>query len=137
LICLISQNNKIQFIETIARQAEFPEQLEALIYSRRNLSTSKSWLGKIASLSVNTDYDQKEQMFRNFLGGMGPLSSPVLSYEFDAEMMVPQNLTVLWLDPIDRLAEVNQLRIEESNLVSSPPICICNYPFTFTSTLYS
>ena len=69
------------------------------------------------SLTVNTDYDQKEQMFRNFLGGVGPLSSPVLAYEFDSGVAVPQNLTVLWIDPLDKLADVNYLQIEESALV--------------------
>ncbi|XP_011505061.1 PREDICTED: xylosyltransferase oxt [Ceratosolen solmsi marchali] len=104
-------------LESSTLMTELPEQLEALVYSRRNLSMSKSWLGKIVSLTVNTEYDQKEQMFRNFLGGIGPLSSPVFAYEFDANVIAPLNLTILWLDPVNRLAEVNQLRIEESNLI--------------------
>lgn len=68
-------------------------------------------------MTINTDYDQKEQMFRNFLGGVGPMSSPVLAYEFDASVPLPQNFTVLWLDPLDRLADINYLQIEESSLV--------------------
>ncbi|XP_014216073.1 xylosyltransferase oxt [Copidosoma floridanum] len=99
-------------------QNDFPEQLEALVQPRRNLSTSKLWLNKILLLTVNTEYDQKEQIFRNFLTAMGPLSEPVLAYEFDADLpkSLPLNITVAWIDPLDRLAEINYLLVDEVSL---------------------
>ncbi|XP_014225440.1 xylosyltransferase oxt [Trichogramma pretiosum] len=98
-------------------QADIPEQLEAFVHPRRNLSTSSSWQDKIISLVVNTDYDQKEQTFRNYLGAVGPLSAPVLAYELDASVALPLNVTVLWVDPFDRLADAIHLQIEESGLL--------------------
>lgn len=93
------------------------DQVEALVSMRHNFSTSRSWSGRIRSLSVNTDYDQKEQTFRNFAGGIGPYSSPVLAYEFDAGITVPQNVSVLWIDPHGRLADANHILVEEMTLV--------------------
>ncbi|XP_033317275.1 xylosyltransferase oxt [Bombus bifarius] len=97
-------------------QQEYLEQIEALIYLRQNFSTSREWLGKIQSLSVNTDYDQKEKTFRNLMGSIGPYSYPVLSYEFDTTLTIPQNLSILWVDPYGRLAEVNYIQLEETTL---------------------
>ncbi|XP_058802558.1 xylosyltransferase oxt isoform X3 [Phymastichus coffea] len=93
-------------------QSNVPQQIEVLIEQKKNLVTNKPWSTKTLSLTVNTDYDQKEQMFRNFLGSIGPLSNPVLSYEFDAGSIMPQNMTILWLDPMDRVAEINYLNEE-------------------------
>jgi len=91
--------------------------VEALISARENFSAGRSWSGKIRSLSVNTDYDQKEQTFRNLAGSIGPYSSPVLAYDFDAGITVPQNISVLWIDPYGRLAETNHIYLEETSLV--------------------
>ncbi|XP_011862628.1 PREDICTED: xylosyltransferase oxt [Vollenhovia emeryi] len=91
--------------------------VEALISVRHNFSPSRLWSGKIRGLSVSTDYDQKEQTFRNLMGSMGPYSTPVLAYEFDASVTISQNVSVLWIDPHGRLADVNYLLIEEMTLV--------------------
>lgn len=91
--------------------------VEALISMRHNFSASKLWSGKIRNLSVNTDYDQKEQMFRNLMGSIGPYSTPVLAYEFDAGVTIPQNVSILWIDSYGRLADVNHVLLEEMNLV--------------------
>lgn len=99
-------------------EPKYVEQIESLIYLRHNFSTSREWLGKIQSLSVNTDYDQKEKTFRNLMGSIGPYSYPVLSYEFDTGVTTPQNLSILWVDPYGRLADVNYIQLEEMTLVS-------------------
>ncbi|XP_015432599.1 PREDICTED: xylosyltransferase oxt [Dufourea novaeangliae] len=100
-------------------QQELVERIETLVYLRRNFSTSREWLGKIQSLSVNTDYDQKEKTFRNLMGSIGPYSYPVLSYEFDSGIPTPQNLSILWVDPYGRLADVNYIQLEEMTLTGS------------------
>lgn len=97
-------------------QQEYVERIEVLVYLRRNFSTSKQWLGKIQSLSINTDFDQKEKIFRNLIGSIGPYSYPILSYEFDTGIIVPQNLSILWVDPYGRLADVNYIQLEETSL---------------------
>ncbi|XP_076766039.1 xylosyltransferase oxt isoform X1 [Xylocopa sonorina] len=103
-------------IQSQAIQQTYIERIESLIYLRRNFSTSKEWLGKIQSLSVNTDYDQKEKTFRNLIGSIGPYSSPVLLYEFDIGIATPQNISILWVDPYGRLADVNYIQLEEMTL---------------------
>nr|XP_012137551.1 PREDICTED: xylosyltransferase oxt isoform X2 [Megachile rotundata] len=95
---------------------KYVEQIESLVYLRRNFSTSREWLGKIQSLSVNTDYDQKEKTFRNLMGSIGPYSNPGLWYDFDAGIVTPQNLSILWVDPYGRLADVNYIQLEETTL---------------------
>ncbi|XP_026671974.1 xylosyltransferase oxt isoform X2 [Ceratina calcarata] len=95
----------------------YTERVESLVYLKHNFSTSREWLGKIQSLSVSTDYDQKEKTFRNLMGSIGPYSSPVLSYEFDTGITTPQNLSVLWVDPYDRLVDVNYILLEEMALL--------------------
>lgn len=115
---LIRAEAIVRSIESSTLQAEFPEQIETLIYLKKFVSTSSAWLGKIRDLSVNTDYDQKEQTFRNLIGGLGPFSSPVLAYEFESELVTPQNVTILWIDPLGTLADVNYMQLEETTLVS-------------------
>ena len=115
---LIRAKANTKTMESSTLQAEFPEQIESLILLKKNFSSSYSWLGKIRDLNVNTDYDQKEQTFRNLIGGIGPYSSPVLAYEFEAELVTPQNFTVLWIDPQGTLADVNSVQLEETTLVS-------------------
>lgn len=102
--------------ESIVQQEQV-ERIEALVHLRRNFSTSRQWLGKIQSLSVSTDYDQKEQTFRNLMGSIGPYSHPVLSYEFDGTVPIPQNITILWVDPFGKLADVNHVQIDDGALI--------------------
>lgn len=114
-ILILAENKKessdVSVIDDHARR------VEALIFMRHNFSISRLWSGKIRSLSVSTDYDQKEQMFRNLMGSMGPYATPVLAYEFDAGITIPQNISILWIDPYGRLADVNYLLLEEMILV--------------------
>jgi len=94
--------------------------VEALISARYNFSADRlgsGWSGKIRNLSVGTDYDQKEQKFRNLMGSIGPYSNPVLAYEFDSGITLPQNISVLWIDPYGHLADVNHILLEEMTLV--------------------
>ncbi|XP_044597603.1 xylosyltransferase oxt isoform X3 [Cotesia glomerata] len=97
----------------------FPERIEALVTLKRNYTVNKAWTGRINWLSVNTDYDQKEQTFRNFVGGIGPVSNPILAYEFDLSLVTPRNLTALWINPSGTLVDVSYLQIEESSLIGS------------------
>lgn len=119
---LILAESKEESSDVSALPDDSARRVEALISMRHNFSASKLWSGKIRSLSVSTDYDQKEQTFRNLMGSMGPYSTPVLAYEFDAGITIPQNISILWIDPQGRLADMNYLLLEEMTLV----IIICN-----------
>lgn len=68
---------------------------------------------------VSSEYDQKEMMFRNFANILGPLSEPILLYQWSS---FPErrfgNLSMVWLDPAGVVADVNELYIEENNLTN-------------------
>ncbi|XP_047505438.1 xylosyltransferase oxt isoform X1 [Pieris napi] len=71
----------------------------------------------IKTFRVGSDYDQKEMIFRNFGGILGPFSDPVLLYQFSSHKQ-SGNLTVLWLDPAGMLADVNIISRDENNLTN-------------------
>lgn len=118
---LILAESRDEFSDVSALANNHGRRVEALISMRYSFSANRSWsglwFGKIRNLSVNTDYDQKEQTFRNLMGSIGPYSSPILAYEFDTGITVPQNISVLWIDPQGRLADVNHILLEEMALV--------------------
>lgn len=71
----------------------------------------------LRSLFVSSDYDQKEQISRNFLRILSPFSEPVLIYRFAAHHTAKvYNLTCLWLSPDGRLHDVSDFTLDESSL---------------------
>jgi protein xylosyltransferase len=70
------------------------------------------------SLLVSSDYDQKEQISRNFLRNLGPFSEPILVYWLGVS---PQpstyNVTFLWVDPAGQLTEVSEVHMEDGQVV--------------------
>ncbi|KAK0163016.1 hypothetical protein PV327_006732 [Microctonus hyperodae] len=116
---LILVEMDIKTFESSTYQNDLPDRVEALITLQRNFTASKMWSSRIKSLAINTDYDQKEQTFRNFLGGIDPMSNLILAYEFDASLVTPRNLSVLWIDPNGALVDVNNLQLEEMTLMGS------------------
>ncbi|KPJ07173.1 Xylosyltransferase oxt [Papilio machaon] len=67
---------------------------------------------------VSSDYDQKEMTFRNLGGILGPLSEPILVYQFSQIEKLTENLTVILLDPAGIIADVNIIYKEENNLTN-------------------
>lgn len=51
----------------------------------------------LQDIRVGGDYDQKEQIFRNFAGALGPFSEPTLAYSVFANESF--NVTFVWTDP--------------------------------------
>ncbi|EDW78740.1 oxt [Drosophila willistoni] len=81
----------------------------------RNARFSK----RLRNFEVSTDFDQKEQIARNFAKLMGPNSDLVLSYTYQGSSdsnsaSHSYNLTLLWLDPLGRLQDFNELHVEDS-----------------------
>ncbi|ERL87361.1 hypothetical protein D910_04756, partial [Dendroctonus ponderosae] len=72
----------------------------------------------LATLLVSTEFDQKEQLSRNFLRNLSPYSDPVLVYKFSALKGAKlYNLTCLWVDPIGVLRDVSLFSLDANNLV--------------------
>ena len=60
-------------------------------------------------VSVGTDYDPKEVLFRNFFSAIGPSSDPVLLYESDGGDAA--EFDVIWFDPVGDIAAVDHIAI--------------------------
>ncbi|XP_020814451.1 xylosyltransferase oxt [Drosophila serrata] len=82
----------------------------------RNARFSK----RLRNFEVSTDFDQKEQVARNFAKLLGPQSELLLSYTLQATSDTgaashSYNLTLLWIDPLGRLQDFNELHVEDSS----------------------
>lgn len=120
LIRCNANTKDLENMESSTYHNEFPEQVESLVSLKLNITITEAWKNRIRSIVVNTDYDQKEQTFRNLHGAMSPVSSPVLAYELVPGYVLLRNLSVLWINPWGQLAYVNQLQTDETTLVSNP-----------------
>lgn len=92
-----------------------------LAYSHlQTLSVLKSspLTNKLEHLSVNSDYDQKEQISRNFARILTVHSDFVLIYQFSPIISSKTyNISFLWIDPTGKLVEVSDINIDENNLI--------------------
>lgn len=95
-------------------------QLEIALKAKNSLvlTKSSSLVRRLKYLTVSSDYDQKEQILRNFAQILGPYSEPTLVYIFasnpDAK---PVNVTFLWIDPAGRLVETNDGVIDDAYVI--------------------
>lgn len=72
---------------------------------------------RLKNIEVATDFDPKEQLARNFGKFLGSTSEPVfvLYLTSDPSSSPSQNLSVAWIDPSGRLADVTDLFVDGSN----------------------
>ncbi|KAF5269987.1 hypothetical protein FQR65_LT05786 [Abscondita terminalis] len=81
------------------------------------LLKSSPFLHRLKSLAVSTEYDPKEQTFRNFAQIMGPYSEPTLLFEFNSSPEVSAkstNVSFLWIDPVGRLVDLYDTSIDDN-----------------------
>ncbi|XP_067645033.1 xylosyltransferase oxt [Eurosta solidaginis] len=77
---------------------------------------------RLRYFEVASDFDLKEQVSRNFAKMLGPFTELVISFTLNgaAAAATPNdaahsyNLTLLWIDPLGRLQDYNELHIEDS-----------------------
>lgn len=73
----------------------------------------------VKQFKVSSDYDQKEMTFRNVANILGPLSEPMLLYEFSTQIdKKSDNFTLIWLDPTGTIGDVNNIHVDENNLTN-------------------
>ncbi|KAF9419020.1 hypothetical protein HW555_004347 [Spodoptera exigua] len=83
------------------------------------LNFENPYIDNIKIFKVSSDYDQKETTFRNLAGILGPLSEPLLLYEFSAQVdKKSENFTLIWLDPTGAIGDVNMIHVDENNLTN-------------------
>lgn len=79
-------------------------------------------LGKrITLLDVSTDFDQKEQVSRNFAKTIGIDSEPHLMMKFQGarnDHGVSYNFTILWYEPNGELADISEIFVEDGTSTS-------------------
>ncbi|XP_037931345.1 xylosyltransferase oxt [Teleopsis dalmanni] len=75
---------------------------------------------RIRNFEVSSDFDQKEQLSRNFAKFLGPYSEPVLSFtvlgtggQTHNDVAHSYNLTLLWIDPTGQLQDFEEIHIED------------------------
>lgn len=111
----VSNSSDVIHLELLARPQQF---------GRVSRSTT---LGKrIKSIEVSTDYDQKEQVLRNFAKIMGPNAEPTFLLrlaEITAEPNIftarSYNLTVLWINPAGYLSDISDIHIDASSALQT------------------
>jgi protein xylosyltransferase len=85
------------------------------------VSKSHKLSKKIMQLDVSTDFDQKELISRNFARILSENSEPVLILKLSGTSQVENstvNLTVLWIDPYEKIQEAAELQIEDITITS-------------------
>lgn len=104
--------------------ANLTVELETLCRPNHQLaqvSKSLKLAKKIMQLDVSTDFDQKEMITRNFARVIGVNSEPVLILKLSATSHPENstaNLTILWIDPSEKVVEVGELIIEDITITS-------------------
>lgn len=89
-------------------------------------------------LIVSSDYDQKEQISRNFLRMLSPQSEPVLIYQFRPKYgSSAYNFTTLWISPAGQLHDVVDFSVDEGALIGfvKPAIKLPVLPGTYSTNL--
>lgn len=76
---------------------------------------------RLEYLVVSSEFDQKEQIFRNFAQILGPYSEPTLVYRFSSSpysSAIAHNVSCVWIDPAGRLAETSNVVIDENSVIA-------------------
>lgn len=96
---------------------ELETRIRPMQYTRisKNLKLSK----RIKQFEVSSDYDQKEQISRNFARFLGPFTDLILTFNIagiSKDTSHSYNLTLLWIDPAGRLQDSNEIHIEDTQI---------------------
>lgn len=108
--CVDSVSNKTYELETRVRPVQYAK-----------IAKNSKFAKRLRFFEVASDYDQKEQISRNYQKFMGPYTDLVLTFTFAGspssspkDTSHSYNLTLLWIDPMGRLQDFNELHIEDS-----------------------
>lgn len=96
-------------------------ELETRIRPVQYLKVAKNskFAKRLRNFEVSSDFDQKEQVSRNFGKFIGPQTELVVSFTFAGAPSThteshSYNLTILWIDPTGQLQDFNELHIEDA-----------------------
>uniref|UniRef100_A0A1B0BVC3 protein xylosyltransferase n=1 Tax=Glossina palpalis gambiensis TaxID=67801 RepID=A0A1B0BVC3_9MUSC len=74
---------------------------------------------RLKDFEISSEFDQKEQIARNFAKFLGPYTDLILTFTFSGagsnkDISHSYNLTLLWIDPLGRLQDFNEIHIEDA-----------------------
>lgn len=112
----IDRTNETIQLELWARPHQFGKVSRTLALGKR-----------IKNIEVSTEYDQKEQILRNFAKIMGPYGEPTLVIQLSAADIASNsapvaanyNLTALWINPAGHLNDISDINIDASNALQT------------------
>ncbi|XP_017786273.1 PREDICTED: xylosyltransferase oxt isoform X2 [Nicrophorus vespilloides] len=114
-----SYNRTLVLFEATSLNSSVVSTYELGFRPRKRLVVKKSpeFPYRLENLVVSSEYDQKEQISRNFGKMLGPYSEPTLIYHFSSvsspEPTKVANISFLWIDPGARLIEISEVSIED------------------------
>lgn len=84
------------------------------------LASPSSLAKRFDYITITTDFDQKEQISRNWARSLSPFSEPVLVYKLkSSEGSIVYNISCLWIDPTGILLDVSDISIDENGGIGS------------------
>ncbi|XP_075164443.1 xylosyltransferase oxt [Haematobia irritans] len=108
--CVDISSNETYELETRVRPVQYAKYAKNSKFAKR-----------LKNFEISTDYDQKEQISRNYQKFLGPYTDLVLTFTFAGAISASPkdtshsyNLTLLWIDPMGRLQDFNEIHIEDS-----------------------
>lgn len=103
-------NDTVYELETRIRPIQYAKFAKNSKFSKR-----------LRNFEISSEYDQKEQLNRNLQKFLGPYTDLVLTFTFlgsgstsPKDTSHSYNLTLLWIDPMGRLQDFNELHIEDT-----------------------
>ncbi|XP_066924651.1 xylosyltransferase 2-like [Clytia hemisphaerica] len=98
--------------ETISVETFF-QPIRFLEMRNRNMSEPAN---RLQSLAVGTSWDQKERIFRNIAGIIGPRDEPVLVHRW---VHGPEfHVRIVWQDPLNVIAGMYQMKVDKTWVIS-------------------
>ncbi len=64
-------------------------------------------------MKVGSEHEQKEQIFRNFAGSLGPNSDPTLSYSVHTDESF--NISISWIDPENVIRSISTVSVSNGD----------------------
>lgn len=120
LVEVTSYHHNDSYIYTLFMYSLAADRVEIAVKPKRRLSLLKNstLMDRLDLLMVTSDYDQKEQLSRNFLRVLTPFSEPVLVYGFSrwSSNSRVYNLTSIWVGPDGHLYDVVEFFVDQSSV---------------------
>merc|ERR1719285_91579 len=112
-----NRDSNLLLLEAVDLSSSQTLQLEVQMRYRQKLHVA-SQTSRFTGITVGTEFDPKELMFRNYLGLINQDSKPAARVTFSAGEQ-KEVFTIGWLDPSGRLVAKNKLQVNDTDGIDS------------------